>query len=152
MKIKLVLCMLGKLQTGSHCCEWNTLPLPGQEAWLGDSDSHRMQAGRGKGLLCPPASPSSLALLLVAPCPPERVQTLEASGRGAACGNILTSPWLLYPLAPLSISALEPEAGDCSRFLICFLPPYHFTFTQQVLTYLVPAGGLPLGWALGIFL
>lgn len=60
------------------------------------------------------------------------------------CGSSIL--WLL------SISVLEPEAGDCSRFLICFLPPYHFTFTQQVLTYLVPAGGLPLGWALGLFL
>lgn len=50
--------------------------------------------------------------------------------------------WLLYPLAPLSIRVLEPEAGVCSRFLTCFLPPYHFIFTQQVLTYQVPAGGL----------
>lgn len=148
MKIKLVLCMLGKLQTGSHCCEWNTLPLPGQEAWLGDSDSHRMQAGRGKGLLCPPASPSSLALLLVAPCPPERVQTLEGSGRGAACGNFLTSPWLLYPLAPLSISILEPEAGDCSPFLSAF---YLLTTSSSLSRYLL-TWCLPLGWALGIFL
>lgn len=104
MKIKLVLCMLGKLQTGSHCCEWNTLPLPGQEAWLGDSDSHRMQAGRGKGLLCPPASPSSLALLLVAPCPQSVYRIWRGVGVELPVGTFLPPRgssilWLLSPLA-----------------------------------------------------
>lgn len=93
------------------------------------------------------------------PPTPSRAQNHEGSGHGAACGSTLTpcgssvrGAGRRAACEVQAISVLEPEAGVPSRALLCSLPPNHFTFTQQVLTYLVPAGGLALGWALGVFL
>lgn len=159
--MKLALCMLGELHTQQLLRMEHAAPAE-SGAWLGDGDSHRhrMQTGRGQGLLCPPACLSSLALLLVAsPQPPAEHRIGRRVGMeppvGALlppCGSSVRGAGRRAACEVQAISVLEPEAGVPSRALLCSLPPYHFTFTQQVLTYLVPAGGLALGWALGVFL
>lgn len=47
---------VGKLQTGSHCCKWNTLPPPGQEARLVTvtATGCRQEEARASSVLQPP--------------------------------------------------------------------------------------------------